>query len=658
VWYAIDEHADAARASRELVTLRRDVPIGIEIEELRLEAMDRERARELFRYLEFRNLVEEIGAVDAAPAVPAIEAHYSVAGPADVPAIAAACRERGRVAVVVRPDAGDPLRAELTGVALSSAEGEAAWIPFEGLDERGRGDVRAALAPLLADPVVRKVALDAKRATHLLRRHLGPVEGVALDASVGAFLLDSSRASYGLARLAREHLGIELATEPKTLLDLADRTPRAAEEADVVLRLADAIERGLEREGLVELYRTIDGPLLPVLVRMEERGILIDVGRLAAMSKEMEISLAALSAEIHDLAGAPFNVDSPKQLREVLFERLGLRAGRKTAKAREASTDAQTLEALAGEHPIAGKILEYRELAKLKGTYVDALPRLVHPDTGRVHTSFHPTGAATGRLSSSDPNLQNIPVRREAGRKIREAFVPAPGHVFLASDYSQIELRVLAHMCQDEGLIDAFRSGEDIHRLTASRIFEVPLEEVTTDMRRRSKAVNFGVLYGMSETRLAREQGIPRAEARRFIEAYFERFGRVRGYIESVREAARRDGAVRTLFGRLRRFPELRQRMQRAAQEQALRAAVNTTIQGTAADLMKMAMLRVDEDLRRARSGAGILLQVHDELLLEVPESSVDAVRGLVRRAMEEVFPLRVPLVVDQKVGSSWLEAT
>jgi DNA polymerase-1 len=662
VWYAIAEHAEAAIASRDLVTLRRDVPIDVTIDDLRLGALDRERARSLFRALEFRNLVDELSAGAPAEEVaePAIAVRYDTSPPADLDRLAEACRARGRMAIVACGDSQDPLRADLTGLAVSSAEGEATWIPLAPGDMAARDRVRRTLGPLLEDPGVAKVALDSKRAGHILGRHLVPVEGVALDVAVGAYLLDSSRTSYGLPRLVREHLGIEMAGEPKTLLDLADETrlPRA-EEADLVFRLAAAVERGLEREELAELYRTIDGPLLPVLARMEARGIRVDVQRLAAMSREMEASLDILRCEIHALAGAPFNLDSPKQLREVLFDRLGLRSARKTAKGREASTDAQTLEALEGEHPIAKKLLDYRELSKLKGTYVDALPRLVHPDTGRVHTSFHPTGAATGRLSSSDPNLQNIPVRKAAGRKIREAFVPAEGHVFLSSDYSQIELRVLAHMCEDEELITAFRAGEDIHRHTAARIFEVPPEEVTAEMRIRAKTVNFGVLYGMSETRLAREQGIPRAEARRFIQAYFARFERVRGYIESVREVALREGSVRTLFGRLRRFPELRQRMQRAEQEQALRAAVNSTIQGTAADLMKMAMLRVDAELRQAGlEEARILLQVHDELLLEVPEGSADRARRLVKAAMEGVWPLLVPLVVDQKTGSSWHDVT
>jgi DNA polymerase-1 len=345
-------------------------------------------------------------------------------------------------------------------------------------------------------------------------------------------------------------------------------------------------------------------------------------------------------------------------MREVLFDDLGLKPRRKTAKSGAASTDAQTLEELASEHAIAGKILEHRALAKLKSTYVDALPRLVDSATGRLHTHYDPTGAATGRLSSYDPNLQNIPVRSEAGRRIRQAFVPEDGFVFLASDYSQVELRVLAHITGDPGLIAAFRGGEDIHRHTASQIFGVLPDLVTDEMRRRAKAINFGLLYGMSESRLAREQGIQRAEARRFVQAYFDRFGSVKDYIERVREQALRDAAVRTVFGRVRYFPVLRERANRGVQEQALRGAVNTTVQGTAADLMKLAMLRVAEALRGRETDARILLQVHDELLLEVRQESVEPIREVVRKAMEEVHPLEVPLVVDQKVGASWMEVT
>lgn len=486
---------------------------------------------------------------------------------------------------------------------------------------------------------------------------------------VAAFLLDPDRTGFDLDSLAREYLGIttipyaEVAghgAAERTLdqVDVERVAEYAAEDADVTLRLAAVLEARLEEAGLRDLYETVDGPLLPVLAGMEARGIRVDVERLRRMSLEMEASLEVLRREIHALAGTTFNLDSPKQLREVLFGRLGLRSGRLTAKGGVPSTDARTLEDLAAEHEIAEKVLEYRELSKLKNTYVDSLPGLLHPDTGRIHTCYHPTGAATGRLSSSEPNLQNIPARTEAGRAIRSAFVAEPGSVFLASDYSQMELRVLAHLSGDPELVAAFESGQDIHRHTAARVFGVDPALVTDPMRRRAKAVNFGILYGMSEARLAREQRISRAEAHRFVETYFERFRGVADYVQRVREAARRDGAVRTLFGRVRYFPQLRGRPGRAVEEAALRAAVNTTIQGTAADLMKRAMLRVDAALRDAAPGAHMLLQVHDELLLEVPEREAAAAAAAVRSAMEGVHPLRVPLRVDQKVGRSWLDVT
>ena len=341
----------------------------------------------------------------------------------------------------------------------------------------------------------------------------------------------------------------------------------------------------------------------------------------------------------------------------MLFVALGLKPGRKTAKSGEFSTDAATLEDLAENHEIARRLLTYRELAKLKGTYVDTLPELVNPDTGRVHTSYHPTGAATGRLSSSDPNLQGIP-RERMSASVRSAFVPEDGWLFLASDYSQVELRVLAHLCGDVELQAAFRAGEDIHRVTAAKVFGIDAAQVKDDMRRRAKAVNFGILYGMSETRLARDQGMTRQDAHDFIEAYFERFKSVKAYIEGVRAEAMREGQVRTLFGRVRTFAALKRRSHRGEIEQALRGAVNTTIQGTAADLMKLQMQRVERVLIERRFQARLLLQVHDELLLEVPRAELDAVKERVREAMEHVHPLAVPLSVDQKTGGDWREVT
>jgi DNA polymerase-1 len=655
IWSSIHEHREDARLSRELATLHADVPVEVPVDALTLEQADMGAANALFSRLGFRSLVLE-EPVSGAPGGPicAPDVAVEVAGTYEHitddeglarlrPSLAAA----RRIAIVVGAKGDDRLAAEIGGIGLAWAEGRAAWVDAH-LARRGLEDV-------LAGRVARTLVFDAKRAAMLLLRHHLPVDDRALDVMVGAFLLDPGRSDYTLERLSTEIGGLAPPRPTLGALEPARADVAAAEEADRVLRIGQRIEPRLEQAGLASLYEKIDGPLLPVLARMELHGIRIDVDRLGAMAVEMEAQIRTEREAIWALAEREFNVDSPKQLREVLFDQLGLATRRKTEKGKLASTDAQTLEELADEHAIVRHVLDYRELAKLKGTYVDALPRLVRPETGRVHTTFDPTGAATGRLSSFDPNLQNIPVRSAVGRRIRDAFVPEPGYVFLASDYSQIELRVLAHLSHDEELFAAFRAGEDVHRYTAARVFGVAPDLVTDAMRRRAKAVNFGILYGMSETRLAREQGMSRPDARRFIEAYFTRFASVRRYIDQTREQARRDGFVRTAFGRIRHFPRLHVRAGRAEEEQALRAAVNTTIQGTAADLMKLAMLAVDDELARAGGRTRMLLQVHDELLLEVPADEVETMGGIVRQAMERVADLAVPLLVDQKVGSSWL---
>lgn len=669
-WYAIAENVEQARLSRELATLREDVPFDRDVESLALGEMDRDRALELFRSLEFTAQVAEIESGGNPVSAPeARETHYKTLDTVEaIDRAVAACREAGRCALFAVAGPGDPMTADLVGLSLGWDGGHAGYIPL-GHTYLGAPNALAAgkLVALLADRAVAKHAHDTKTLGHLLRRHGWPVSGWGLDTKVAAFVLHSGRSSLALTTLAETYLARSLTARDELTGTGAKRRPLdeievdavsgwACEIVDALLDVAAKLRAELDDGELGGLYDEMEAPLLPLLAKMEALGIRVDTDRLAEMSIEMDGRLESLRVEIHRLAGREFNVDSPKQLREVLFDELGLKPGKKTAKSKVASTDAQTLEEL--DHPIGVKLLEYREIAKLKGTYVDALPRLVHPDTGRVHTSYDATGAATGRLSSSDPNLQNIPARTEEGRRIRSAFVPAEGTVFLASDYSQVELRVLAHLTGDEELVAAFRAGEDIHRYTAARVFGVAPDLVSDPMRTRAKAVNFGILYGMSEFRLAREQGMKRAEARRFIEKYFERFSRVREYIDTVREQALRDGAVRTLFGRVRWFPQFRQRISRVAQEQALRAAVNTTIQGTAADLMKMAMLSVDRALAEAGSGARVLLQVHDELLLEVPRAEIDPTIDLVQRAMEEVHPLTVPLVVDQKTGESWQDVT
>jgi DNA polymerase-1 len=566
------------------------------------------------------------------------------------------------------------MRAKLVGISMAWAPRQGVYIPvahaYLGAPEQlALAEVREILAPLLADPSVSKVGQNLKYDSHILRRHGMPVVGWTLDTMVAAFLLEPDRPTFNMDSLAAFYLGHEtikyaslVGTGVRQLtldqIDVERVTRYAAEDADVTLRLADLLAPKLEEAGVEEVWRTIDGPTLPILERMEATGIKVDVAALAELSKEMDALLDQERRAIHGLAGGSFNVDSPKQLREVLFGALKLKPGKKTAKSGEFSTDAATLEELAEHHEIARRLLSYRELAKLKGTYVDTLPTLVNPETGRVHTSYHPTGAATGRLSSSDPNLQNIPARTPIGLRIRSAFVPDDGCVFLASDYSQVELRVLAHLCGDVALQAAFRAGEDIHRVTAAKVFGVDPALVTDDMRRRAKAVNFGILYGMSEARLARDQGMTRQDAHDFIEAYFDRFKSVKAYIEGVRAEAMREGQVRTLFGRVRSFAVLKRRAHRGEIEQALRGAVNTTIQGTAADLMKLAMQRVARVLDDGGLRARLLLQVHDELLLEVPRAELDIVKDRVRDAMEHVHPLSVPLSVDQKAGGDWREVT
>jgi DNA polymerase-1 len=390
---------------------------------------------------------------------------------------------------------------------------------------------------------------------------------------------------------------------------------------------------------------------------METAGVRVDTVFLASLSREWEVQLARLTSEIHALAGREFNINSPRQLGEILFDVLKLTPGRKTLKTRSYSTGVETLEELAAAHELPRKILEYRSLQKLKSTYVDSLPGLINPETGRVHTSFNQAVAATGRLSSSDPNLQNIPIRTVQGRQIRRAFVTDPGLVLLSADYSQIELRVLAHLCGDTALVDAFRRGEDIHRRTAAEVFGVMPDLVSDEMRRRAKVVNFGIIYGMGSQRLAREQGIGVKEAEGFIEAYFSRLPRVKEYIDTTIAAVEAEGRVKTLLNRVRYFPEVRG-TDRNARQQALRAAVNTTIQGTAADLIKLAMVGLHRRLEEAGSAARMTLQVHDELVLEVPEKELRSVARLVREIMEGAYALRVPLVVDLKFGPNWLEMT
>jgi DNA polymerase-1 len=456
-----------------------------------------------------------------------------------------------------------------------------------------------------------------------------------------SYLLDPTYSSHSLPEVALRRFNLKLAGS-------------VTEAADITGRLASVLRKEIEDEHLLKLYQEIDLPLVPVLTRMEQAGVAIDRGALQQMSKRLEVEIYAKAKEIYDCCGSEFNINSPKQLGDVLFNRLNLPKPVKYGKGKTISTAVDVLEELAASHQAPKLVLEYRQLAKLKSTYVDALPALLNPATGRLHTTFDQTGTATGRLSSANPNLQNIPIRTELGREIRAAFTAAPGCVLLAADYSQIELRLLAHYSKDALLVEAFRRGDDVHSLTASQVFGVPPLMVTADHRRQAKVVNFGIVYGLSAFGLSQNLGIETSEAKKFIDAYFDKYRGVRAFIDRTLDETRRDGRVKTLFGRVRPIPDINSKNFNL-RGFAERTAVNTPLQGTAADLIKIAMIRIDAAIRERELKSKMTLQVHDELVFEVPESEIDVMRSLVREHMENVHPpLSVPLLVEIGVGENW----
>jgi len=489
--------------------------------------------------------------------------------------------------------------------------------------------------------------------------------GVAFDTMVASYLIETGKARHNLDDLAARHLdwrkipisdligtGVNEITMDRVPIKTV--TEYACEDADVTLRLRDVLEPQLEQLDLTDLFRDIEMPLIDVLRRIEQVGIAIDRDLFGVLADRLESEIGELTTAIYDLAGRSFNLNSPQQLRSVLFEELNLPVLKRTRSG--ASTDVTVLEQLASDHPIAEKLLTYRSLEKLRGTYVDVLPRMVHPDTGRIHTSFNQTVTATGRLSSSHPNLQNIPVRTEFGRRIRSGFVPEAGWRFVSADYSQVELRLLAHLSGDPNLVGAFKRDEDIHAETAVRLFGVTDTEVSAELRRRAKIVNFGIIYGMSAFRLARDFGVSRQDAQQFIDRYFDVYGRVKEYINSTIDAARRDGFVTTVMGRRRYIPELAH-SNPARRKHAERAAINMPVQGSSADIIKKAMVRLDRELRRGNLAARMVLQVHDELLLECPENETDRTAELCKEVMEHIQPLSVPLKVDVGTGANWADA-
>jgi DNA polymerase-1 len=661
------EHADDARLSRDLATIRRDAPVRFDADALRLGAPDVEEARRLYTDLEFTGFLREL----PAPTVIQEIRSETILDPETLAQVVGRLAKTGRVAVNLEADSPFPMRAALVAVALA-AEGEGAfYIPLRhhGLAaprQMSEREAVGALRPLFRANGLRLVGHDVKGAVVLLAR-LGIEEArFAFDSMLADYLLNTARRLHSLETIASERCGLTIPAWSGLLGEGA----RAAALADVGVEQAAAVacarvmamlevetplRDALAAEGLAPLYDEIELPVAAVLADMERAGIAVDAKFLAAISADWEQEMTRLTTQIHALAGVEFNLNSPKQLAEILFDTLKLTPGRKTRKTGSRSTDVEVLEELAEEHELPRRLLEYRALHKLKSTYVDALPALVDVHTHRVHTSFNQAVAATGRLSSTDPNLQNIPIRTEQGRQIRRAFVPGPGGALLSADYSQIELRVLAHLSGDPALIEAFHSRQDIHTTTAATLFGVLPGLVTGEMRRRAKAVNFGIVYGMGPQRLARDQGVSMKEAETFIREYFARFPKVKTWIDATTAEVESTGRVRTLFGRVREFPEMRG-ADRNARQQAIRAAVNTPIQGTAADLIKKAMVDLLPRLRRAHPEARLLLQVHDELVLESPRDEAAATGALVREVMESARPLAVPLVVDLRIGPNWLD--
>ena len=678
------ENEEQVRLSKRLVTVQTDLPVELDLEALRVREPDRERLRKLFVDLEFRRLTERFTDQDgpvAPEAAPDADVRYNVLGTGeDVAALADAIRKAGEVSVDTETTSQQATRAELVGISVALAPGEAFYLPLAhrrtgelALDDGGDG-APANLPPLdspsmrplvdvLEDPDIRKVGQNLKYDLIVLERAGVKLRGLGFDTMVASYVLDPNRRQHSLDALSVTLLGHkmiayeEVAGKGKDQVSF-DEVPLdrareyACEDADYTLRLKGVFEPQLEEQELADLFRKLEMPLVPVLARMEANGIRIDVPFFRELNQGLEKDLEAIRREIQEMAGEEFNLNSTLQLREILFEKLELPVVKRTKTG--PSTDASVLEELAAQgHALPTRLLEYRQLEKLRSTYVDALPRLVNPATGRIHTSFNQTVAATGRLSSSEPNLQNIPIRTALGREIRKGFIPEKGHLFVGADYSQVELRILAHFSGDEAFVQAFREGIDVHRQTAAVIFDLDLEEVTPEMRARAKTINFATLYGQGAFSLARQLGITRDEAREFIQEYFQRFSGVRSFLDEQVEQARDRGYVQTLGGRRRYVPEINAKNWNVRQF-GERIAQNTPIQGTAADLIKEAMIRIHHRVREEFPLARLLLQVHDELLLEVPRDDVEEVTGMVVEEMEGALELSVPLAVDVGVGDSW----
>jgi DNA polymerase-1 len=675
--------------ARSLLTVRCDVELPVRVRDLAMRPRDSARLAELFERFDFKSWQRELeeapgrsdAARDAAGAAVGPEARARLPAPGrdyetvlteeQLESWLQRLSEAELVSLDTETTSLDPIAAELVGISFCVEPGRAAYVPlahrYAGAPRQlDRERVLARLKPWLEDAAHHKLGQNAKYDMHVLANHGIALAGVAHDTLLQSYVLESHR-PHDLASLARRHLGMQTLTYDELTGKGAARigfeqvaveraTHYAAEDADVTLRLHRTLYPRIEAEpDLGRVYREIEMPLVPVLLRMERHGVLLDERLLAELSREFGAKMAQIEAAAHQQAGQHFNLNSPRQIQEILFEKQGLKPVRRTPSG-QPSTDEESLAELALDHPLPKLILDYRALAKLKSTYTDKLPGMIDRRTGRVHTHYAQAVAVTGRLASNEPNLQNIPARTAEGRRIREAFIAPPGCHLVSADYSQIELRIMAHLSRDANLLAAFAAGEDIHRATAAEIFGVAPSEVSAEQRRAAKAINFGLIYGMSAFGLARNLGIERAAAQQYMERYFARYPGVADYMQRTREAARARGYVETVFGRRLWLPDLR--AANGAQRQgAERAAINAPMQGTAADLIKLAMIAVDRWLEEERLGSRLILQVHDELVLEVPDAELEAVRQALPRLMSGVARLSVPLGVEVGAGRNWDEA-
>jgi DNA polymerase-1 len=657
---SLQNNRDNILYSKQLVTIDTDVAVHLDVAAMRMGDPDVDSLRALFAELEFTSLLKELlpvvevkdgdyreieskaefeeylkSSVDGAPLALAIPTENVES--VEEEDVEPQPEQSGFLALQpadATSNANDQRTAVAQPIAVSNAPGAGAMVALEDASVADR------VKTILEDAATPKTVHDLKFALHHFSQQGIALAGVQHDPMLYSYLLDPTYSSHSLPEVALRRFNLKL-------------SGNLAEAADITGRLASALRKEVDNEGLTSVYDQIDAPLVPVLARMEDAGVKIDPAVLGEMSVKLQHEAATKARDIYERCGAEFNINSPKQLGDVLFNKLALPMPVKYGKGKKISTAVDVLEGLAADHEVPRLVLEYRQLTKLKSTYVDALPLLIRTQSGRVHTTFGQTGTATGRLSSTNPNLQNIPIRTELGREIRAAFIAEEGYVLLAADYSQIELRLLAHYSKDKLLVEAFRRGDDIHTLTASQVFGVPPLMVTPDHRRQAKVVNFGIVYGLSAFGLSQNLGIEPSEARKFIDAYFEKYAGVRAFIDATLEQTRRDQKVRTLFGRIRPIPDINSKnaTQRGFAE---RTAVNTPLQGTAADLIKLAMIRIDEEIRKRGMKSRMTLQVHDELVFEVPEREVDAIKTLVREHMEHAHTLAVPLLVEIGVGKNW----